>query len=37
MEGQLIAAIKSYRDIYGTGLEEAKRAVEARRDQLMRG
>ncbi|NYI40045.1 hypothetical protein [Demequina lutea] len=37
MEGQLIAAIKFYRDIYGTRFAEAKRAVEARRDQLMRG
>ena len=35
--GQLIAAIKLYRDTYGTGLGESKEAVESRRDQLAAG
>ena len=37
LEGQLIAAIKAYREQSGEGLKEAKDAVEARRDALGRG
>jgi ribosomal protein L7/L12 len=35
--GQLIDAIKLYRETHGVGLAEAKDAVEARRAQLERG
>ena len=34
-EGQLIAAIKRYRELSGLGLKESKDAVEARQRQLM--
>lgn len=37
LEGQLIAAIKAYREMSGEGLKESKDAVEARRDALGRG
>ena len=34
IDGELIAAIKAYREAYGVGLKEAKQAIELKRDQL---
>lgn len=36
-DGKLIAAVKLHRETHGTGLKEAKDAVEARKDELSRG
>ena len=37
IDGELIAAIKAYREAYGVGLRESKEAIERKRDQLRNG
>lgn len=37
IDGELIAAIKAYRDAYGVGLKEAKEAIDLKHDQLTEG
>ena len=34
IDGELIAAIKAYREAYGVGLKEAKEAIQFKQDQL---